>query len=81
MGRETLRAELHAIACTISGRAIERWGDDLALADLEIDSAELLEMVAELEDRLDIEVPLHTLERLSTVGDLLTEILSRMETR
>jgi acyl carrier protein len=81
MTREVLRSDLRAIAGTVSGQPMESWDDQLALVDLGIDSADLLEMVAELEDRLSIEIPLHTLERLATVGELLTEILARVEAR
>ena len=44
------------------------------MAELEIDSVEVLDTIMEIEDELDILVPLDTLPRVRTVGDLIREI-------
>ena len=46
------------------------------MAELEIDSVEVLDTIMEIEDELDILVPLDTLPRVRTVGDLIREIAS-----
>jgi acyl carrier protein len=81
MTREALRSDLQAIGEAVSRRPSVSWDDERTLADLGIDSAELLEIIAELEDRLSIEIPLHALERMATVGELLTEVLARVGAR
>lgn len=40
------------------------------MADLEIDSVAVLDVVMELEDRFDIAVPMDVMPKLRTVGDL-----------
>ena len=47
--------------------------------DLNLDSIQSFEMVADLEDHYDISIPLDDMQRLETVGDLasvVTEILN-----
>lgn len=40
------------------------------MAELEIDSVSVLDVVMELEDRFDISIPLDLIPKLRTVGDL-----------
>ena len=47
------------------------------LADLEFDSIQVIELVAELEDHFSVSIPLNELPRIKTVGDM-TAALSRL---
>lgn len=47
------------------------------LADLEFDSIQVIELVAELEDHFNVSIPLNELPRIKTVGDM-TEALARL---
>lgn len=44
------------------------------MADLEIDSVTVLDVVMELEDKFDISVPLELVPKIKTIGDLTTQI-------
>ncbi|HHH35457.1 MAG TPA: acyl carrier protein [Gammaproteobacteria bacterium] len=54
-------------------------GEDTALvADLEIDSVKLLELLMEIEDRFDVSVPLNVLPDVETVRDLALKLQELM---
>jgi len=44
------------------------------MADLEIDSVAVLDVVMELEDKFDISVPLELVPKIKTIGDLTSQI-------
>jgi acyl carrier protein len=44
------------------------------VADLEIDSLKLMELMLEIEDRFDVSVPLNILPDVSTVQDLAVKL-------
>ena len=44
------------------------------MADLNIDSVAVLDVVMELEDKFEISVPLELIPKIKTVGDLATQI-------
>ncbi len=73
---ETSTIALIASAGEIEASAITR---DTELAELEIDSLALTEIVMEIEDQHDIEIDLNTAEAwesLKTVGDMLDMVKS-----
>ena len=56
----------------VSGREADRLEDSMQLvADLGIDSAKALQLLADLEDALDIEIEDEDAARMDTVGDVL----------
>jgi len=48
--------------------------DTMLASDLGIDSAQLLEVLLEVEDEFDISIPLNVLPNVSTVKDLAAEL-------
>jgi acyl carrier protein len=58
----------HAKGDTIVG------ADTMLASDLGIDSAQLLEVLLEVEDEFDISIPLNVLPNVSTVRDLTAEL-------
>ncbi len=48
------------------------------VADLEIDSVKLLELLMEIEDRFDVSVPLNVLPDIDTVRDLALKLQELM---
>jgi acyl carrier protein len=59
---------------TVSRRPIEpTLGSDL-VADLGFDSLQVLEVVAELEDRFDISIPLNDVPTTRTVGQVVAQV-------
>lgn len=44
------------------------------MADLDIDSVAVLDVVMELEDKFEISVPLELIPKIKTIGDLATQI-------
>lgn len=62
---------LEAIA-KISGRPVSELSDDLSLvADLGVDSVKAMELLIELEDRLQVEIDDENAARMSTVADVI----------
>ena len=48
--------------------------DTLLASDLGIDSAQLMEVLLEVEDEFDISIPLNVLPQVHTVNDLAVEL-------
>jgi acyl carrier protein len=49
------------------------------LADLEFDSIQVIELVAELEDHFNVSIPLNELPRIKTVGDMADALARLMQ--
>ena len=58
----------------VSRRPIEPTKDSDLSADLGFDSLQILEVVAELEDRFDISIPLNDVPAARTVGQVVTQV-------
>ena len=59
----------------VSRRPIDPWpGHDL-VADLGFDSLQVLEVVAELEDRFDISIPLNDVPATRTVAQIVAQVV------
>ena len=74
-------ADLEVITTAVA-RALERFArpgqslgaDTDIMADLEIDSVTVLDVIMELEDEFDISVPLELIPKVRTIGDLAAQI-------
>jgi len=65
-----LEAEVIEIVKRVSSRPIEPTTEsDLAL-DLGFDSLLVFELIAELEDRFDVSIPLNDIERIRTIAQV-----------
>lgn len=64
---------------TVSRRAIEPTLDSDLVTDLGFDSLQLLEVIAELEDRFDISIPLNDLPATRTVAQVVTQVSSLVD--
>jgi len=65
-----LEAEVIEIVKRVSRRPIEPTTEsDLAL-DLGFDSLLVFELIAELEDRFDVSIPLNDIEKISTIAQV-----------
>lgn len=64
---------------TVSRRAIEPTLDSDLVIDLGFDSLQLLEVIAELEDRFDISIPLNDLPATRTVAQVVTQVASLVD--
>jgi acyl carrier protein len=75
-----IEAEVVAIVKRISRQPVEpRAESDLAL-DLGFDSMRVFELIAALEDRFDVSIPLNDIETIRTVaevGEYLRELIAR----
>ena len=58
----------------VSRRPIEPALDSDLVADLGFDSLQVLELVAELEDRFDISIPLNDEPSTRTVGQIVAQV-------
>jgi acyl carrier protein len=65
----------------VSRRPIEPALDSDLVADLGFDSLQILEVIAELEDRFDISIPLNDVPATRTVGQVVAQVARLVEDR
>jgi len=65
----------------VSRRPIEPTLSSDLIADLGLDSLQVLEVVAELEDRFDISIPLNDVPTTRTVGQVVTQVAGLLAQR
>jgi acyl carrier protein len=65
----------------VSRRPIEPTLASDLVADLGFDSLQVLEVIAELEDRFDISIPLNDVPAARTVGQVVTQVASLVAAR
>ena len=65
----------------VSRRPIEPTLDSDLVADLGFDSLQVLEVIAELEDRFDISIPLNDVPATRTVGQVVAQVASLVAAR
>jgi acyl carrier protein len=65
----------------VSRRPIEPTLTSNLVADLGFDSLQVLEVIAELEDRFDISIPLNDVPATRTVGQVVSQVAALVEAR
>jgi len=65
----------------VSRRPIEPTLTSDLIADLGFDSLQVLEVIAELEDRFDVSIPLNDVATTRTVADVVAEVARLTEGR
>jgi acyl carrier protein len=65
----------------VSRRPIEPTLASDLVADLGFDSLQVLEVIAELEDRFDISIPLNDVPATRTVGHVVSQVATLIEGR
>ena len=65
----------------VSRRPIEPALDSDLVADLGFDSLQILEVIAELEDRFDISIPLNDVPATRTVAQVVAQVARLVEDR
>ena len=65
----------------VSRRPITPTLDSDLIADLGFDSLQVLEVIAELEDRFDISIPLNDVPATRTVGQVVAQVASLVAAR
>ncbi|HKB09660.1 MAG TPA: acyl carrier protein [Vicinamibacterales bacterium] len=65
----------------VSRRPIEPTLASDLVADLGFDSLQVLEVIAELEDRFDISIPLNDVPTTRTVGQVVAQVASLVDAR
>jgi acyl carrier protein len=66
---------------SVSRRPIEPTLDSDLVADLGFDSLQVLELIAELEDRFDISIPLNDVPATRTVAQVVAQVSRLVEER
>lgn len=65
----------------VSRRPIDPTADSDLVADLGFDSLQVLEVIAELEDRFDISIPLNDVPATRTVAQVVAQVAALFEGR
>jgi acyl carrier protein len=65
-----LETEVIAIVKRVSRRPIEPTADSDLSLDLGFDSLLVFELIAELEDRFDVSIPLNDIEKIRTIAQV-----------
>jgi acyl carrier protein len=66
---------------TVSRRPIDPSLDSDLVADLGFDSLQILEVIAELEDRFDISIPLNDVPATRTVAQVVAQVARLVDER
>ncbi len=66
---------------TVSRRPIEPTLDSDLVTDLGFDSLQVLEVIAELEDRFDISIPLNDMPATRTVAQVVSQVAALAQER
>ena len=66
---------------SVSRRPIEPTLSSDLVADLGFDSLQVLEVIAELEDRFDISIPLNDVPATRTVGQVISQVVALIAAR
>ena len=66
---------------SVSRRPIEPTLDSDLVADLGFDSLQVLEVIAELEDRFDVSIPLNDVPAARTVAQVVAQVTALVEGR
>ncbi len=74
MRREEIFETVREILAEVLNRPVEITPETSFEKDLEVDSLRAMEILAAVEDRFDITVPINVLNEIRTVGDLVREI-------
>jgi len=65
----------------VSRRPIEPTPDSDLVSDLGFDSLQVLEVIAELEDRFDVSIPLNDVPAARTVAQVVAQVTALVEGR
>ncbi len=74
MDRNKIRQEVEGILREVLATKVEISPETRLEADLAIDSLKAMELLAEVEDRFDISIPVNVLNEVQTVEDLVLQI-------
>ena len=81
----TRTSEIVAALCGMLQRYnknnLELGGATKIAAELNIDSVEVMDLVMELEEKFDVDIPINLLSDVETVEDLAKVVAERMEER
>ena len=80
-GSAAIESGIVDVLKNLSRRPIEPTLDSELVADLGFDSLQVLELIAELEDRFDIAIPLDDVPATRTVAQVVAEVTRLVETR
>ncbi|MEZ5892351.1 MAG: acyl carrier protein [Parvularculaceae bacterium] len=58
----------------LNQKGVKMTRDTDIIADLEIDSVSLLDVVMDIEDNYDISIPVNTISEIKTIGELVDAI-------
>ena len=58
----------------LNGKSVKLTRDTDLIADLEIDSVSVLDIVMDIEDVYDISIPVNTISEIRTIGELVDAI-------
>lgn len=77
-------SEIFAEVCTLlqpyAGDAGELRGSTDLNADLQIDSVAAMDLIMEVEDRFEVDIPINLLSEIRTVQDLVAVVEKQLET-
>ncbi|NPA48449.1 MAG: acyl carrier protein [Thermodesulfobacteria bacterium] len=79
MKREEIFETLEEILAEVLQKEVEIRPETTFEADLEVDSLKAMEILAAVEDRFDITVPINVLNEIKTVADFAEEIEKLLE--
>jgi acyl carrier protein len=77
----SIEAGVIDVLTRVSRKAIEPAITSDLIADLGLDSLQILEVIAELEDRFDVSIPLNDVPATRTVAQVVARVTALVESR
>ena len=71
--------EIRAVLEPYNSGAVELTGDTRLNSDLNIDSVAAMDLIMEIEDRFEIDIPMNLVSDVETLQDLVQLVSQRME--
>ena len=79
MDKDSVVSELCELLQKYNKEGIELTTETNLGSDLDVDSVEVMDLIMEIEDKFDIDIPINLVSEIERIGDLASLVLKRLE--
>ena len=81
MDKDSVINELCELLQKYNKEGIELTAETKLGSDLDVDSVEVMDLIMEIEDKFDIDIPINLVSEIESIGDLASLVFKRLEAR
>ncbi len=81
MDKDSVVSELCELLQKYNKEGIELTAETNLGSDLDVDSVEVMDLIMEIEDKFDIDIPINLVSEIERIGDLASLVFKRLEAR